>query len=558
MKLHSLALMIAGTMLIVPAVLSAASFTVTRFDDPVPSACTALSCSLREAVVAANSQPGADRIALQPGTYTLTRVDPTPFSLEAGIGPLWVSDSLAIIGAGAETTRIRWSAATTAPHGQGRNEVLTASAAEVGIELNVQGVTVSHGRGDYGGCISVRGEQHLVLRNSIVEECSTTGSGGAIRMEGNLTMSGVKLRNNSAVMSGGAIAFFRTADVITSNVQIYNNSAMNGGAISLSGNPVPYIPSLVWIDDGGLVMSGNTAERGGAIHVSLAQLTLESADEGGAGDWIELSRNQATFGGAIHAMGVSSSIQRFSGVRFLGNRAQSGGALMGLGSLQVTRAEFSDNQATAGEGGAIYLPNSSFTHEASFNEISFRNNLAKGGGGALYSGCRGFEATNVSFGGNKAAAHRGQAIENTGPALLRHATLHNNRDAQGGVSPGIQQVYDANCGDGNNEIMRLANSLITDYCGFNITRLQTAGGNQYGPNAAVCPANPKDRRQTSDAVFRLSEANFGGPMDVWGWTATSLIQVPQRNFGLAAGCAPTDVRGLPRVDGRCDSGAYEQ
>jgi len=136
--------------------------------------------------------------------------------------------------------------------------------------------------------------------------------------------------------------------------------------------------------------------------------------------------------------------------------------------------------------------------------------------------------------------------------------LHNNLAAGGGQSSGIQQLYDANCGDGSNQIMRLANNIITDYCGLTIARLRSEGGNQYGPNAGVCPAGAKDRRQTSNTPFRLSNARFGGPFDVWGWTSGSLLQVPQRNFGDATACTDVDVRRLARSDGKCDSGAFEQ
>src|SRR5918911_10783 len=50
----------------------ATTFTVTRIDDPSPDSCAQGDCSLREAVIAANSNPGSDTIMLQPTTYNLT------------------------------------------------------------------------------------------------------------------------------------------------------------------------------------------------------------------------------------------------------------------------------------------------------------------------------------------------------------------------------------------------------------------------------------------------------------------------------------------------------
>lgn len=107
--------------------------------------------------------------------------------------------------------------------------------------------------------------------------------------------------------------------------------------------------------------------------------------------------------------------------------------------------------------------------------------------------------------------------------------------------------------------MRLTNSIVTDPCGFNVARLRSdGGGNQYWPDAGVCPAAANDRRQTSDHVFRLVNGRFGGPMNVWGWTSTSVVPVPQRNFGARRSCLDVDVRGVERADGHCDSGAFEQ
>src|SRR3989304_4016322 len=50
----------------------AATFTVTRTDDPPPNGCAPADCSLREAIIAANDAVGADTITLTAGAYNLT------------------------------------------------------------------------------------------------------------------------------------------------------------------------------------------------------------------------------------------------------------------------------------------------------------------------------------------------------------------------------------------------------------------------------------------------------------------------------------------------------
>ncbi len=546
--------------LLMQGVAHAASYTVTRFDDPVPAQCTAFSCSLRDAIARANSNPGADRIVLPAGTYALTRIDSTPHSLEAGVGALWVTDSVTVYGAGAGTTRVRWSAA---PHffATPKNELFAVSQSTT-VSLDIRDLSLSDGRGPSGGCMRFGGSappHQLTLRNVTLERCRTASYGGALLMgKSNLTMHSVQFLNNSADSGGGAIAFSGHGDinVVSSGVLISNNVAgIGGGAIQIYGSAIPTFPQVLWVDDGSLRIQGNSAANGGAIGIFLGTLMLESTGAS-TGNWIEISGNTAQQGGAVHINGLlPQPLGSFSGVRFLRNRAQTGGAFSSDSPIQLSHAEFADNSADAGDGGAIRLTSSALVPSV-FEQVSFRNNLASGGGGAVFSGCGGFNAVNVSFGDNGAAAGRGQAIENTGPGLLRHATLHNNvhpTDPFG--SPGIQQLSDANCGNGATQ-MRIANSLVTDYCGFNIARLVSYGGNQLGPNASICRSIASDTRQSGDAVFGLANGSFGGPLEFWGWNANQIV--PQRNFGVSGNCTAIDIRGLARSDGACDAGAFEQ
>ncbi|MGH8174368.1 MAG: choice-of-anchor Q domain-containing protein [Rhodanobacteraceae bacterium] len=72
----------------------AATFEVTRADDPVPGACAPGDCSLREAVDATASTPEADRIVLAAGQYQVTR------------GEIAIDREFTIEGAGSDATRI--------------------------------------------------------------------------------------------------------------------------------------------------------------------------------------------------------------------------------------------------------------------------------------------------------------------------------------------------------------------------------------------------------------------------------------------------------------------
>ena len=84
----------------------AATFSPTRFDDPPPDGCLPTDCSLREAVLAANAAPGADRIALQAGDYALTRSAEPPDDAPGTSQQLVVSGDLAVEGISMAQTRI--------------------------------------------------------------------------------------------------------------------------------------------------------------------------------------------------------------------------------------------------------------------------------------------------------------------------------------------------------------------------------------------------------------------------------------------------------------------
>ena len=100
-----LAAALAGlAILAIAASAGALTLTVTRLDDPVPDGWFPRDCSLREAVVLANSLAGADTVVLGPGMYQLTR---TGSGEDAGLtGDLDVTGPLTLVGAGRNQTRI--------------------------------------------------------------------------------------------------------------------------------------------------------------------------------------------------------------------------------------------------------------------------------------------------------------------------------------------------------------------------------------------------------------------------------------------------------------------
>ncbi len=200
-------------------------------------------CTLREAIIAANTDAavnecaggaGADTITLPAGTYTLMIVgdDDT-----AAVGDLDITagSDITIMGAGASTTIIQ---ACTVPQ-------IGASCTADGVgtrvmhvvaggTLSLDGVTVRHGRTAVGAAVYVEATAALTVANSVIAY-NDGGNGGGIASSGTTTVSGTTLTGNEGDRGG---AFW----------------VGNGGALSLSGS----------------VVSDNVGDEGGIIYAATA------------------------------------------------------------------------------------------------------------------------------------------------------------------------------------------------------------------------------------------------------------------------------------------------
>src|SRR5439155_13289990 len=143
---------------------AAATFAVTRTDDPSPGACDA-DCSLREAVLAANAGSGGDTIALAPGHYRLTL--PGPGEDAAETGDLDLTRSVTIAGAGARSTVV---------DAEGIDRAFDVAA---GPAVQIWGVSIT------GGLVA--------------------GEGGGIRSAGQLALARGEVTGNRALGLGGGV-----------------------------------------------------------------------------------------------------------------------------------------------------------------------------------------------------------------------------------------------------------------------------------------------------------------------------------------------------------------
>ncbi|MGQ9547893.1 MAG: choice-of-anchor Q domain-containing protein [Roseiflexus sp.] len=212
-----------------PTTAAPQTFTVTRTVDTDDGVCGA-DCSLREAIGAANANPGADTIIVPAGTYTLTMT--TTLEDDNADGDLDIRDSLTFIGAGAAITTI------TAAEGDRVFHLLdTATVTITGVTLRGKGETPGS-----GGVLLVMPGTNLILRDSVVRD-GRAARGGGIEVLGNgsspasasATIERVTFTANRAASLGGALSVFNGGSAFLTNVTITGNSAGNsGGGISVS------------------------------------------------------------------------------------------------------------------------------------------------------------------------------------------------------------------------------------------------------------------------------------------------------------------------------------
>jgi len=299
---------------------TAATFTVTRFDDPPPGACQPDDCSLREAAIAANANTVADIIVLQAGTYLLTI--PAGANDEAtGDIDFTADDIVTIRGVNRLQTTIR---------AQNGDRVFEARAARF-TDLGITGGSAANGAGVYApDVVGVFFDRVRIFDNA------ASGFGGGLWLGTSsttpvsATMTATAIFNNtanngSAVFCGGAnlLCRFRFADIYLNNanfqaaVNVLNANLLSFEYSSINNNQSDSWPGGINIGQTpasftNTTISGNNADvtvggsGGGAVSVagdfpfSARHLTMTGNTSSSGPDGINFSNGvSASFRASI-------------------------------------------------------------------------------------------------------------------------------------------------------------------------------------------------------------------------------------------------------------------
>jgi predicted outer membrane repeat protein len=275
------------------------------------------------------------------------------------------------------------------------------------------------------------------------------GNGGAINLNGNLSLSGTLIVSNTALNGGGVQQWNPAPTVLITNTRFERNLARSiGGGAAISGT---------------LLINGST-------------FATNTVDSGNA---------SSTFGGGLYA-GISGQIfaTTFSGNSALClnggscSNAEGGGLYNGYGSLTLTNVIFQSNKAGRMGGGI-----SSVYSSPVLTNVIFSGNKA-GWGGGLYHDTGSPRLTNVLFSGNEAGWAGGMLASFDSP-ILKHVTFSGNDGYnQGGgllnyygTPTLINSIVWGNIATNGPEIFNDHGTITATYSNIKFTGVYTGVGN---------------------------------------------------------------------------------
>jgi len=398
--------------------------------------------SLRQAILNANANPGADMIV-----FSLTGC-PCVISLTTGLPN--ITDTLTIVGPGVDQLAV-----------DGNDSVRVFDSDAVPVTLS--DLTVQRGNTSGRGA-GIRSAGALTLTNVSVLTNTAQSDGGGTYVSGTLTLSNTDFISNTAIGHGGG-AYTGDAAVVNGAWFERNQSDGDGGGLyvfkTLTLTNTDFISNAAHFSGGGAFAYGIVQVNGGRFENNQSEagaggglftgswLTLQDTDfisnsaaldGGGAraflatqviGGWFERNQSAADGGGLyVHDTGSMTSTQ------FLSNTAQgSGGGAYISGTLTLTNTRFTGNSAVGGGGGAYT------DYPAVLNGGWFERNQSVIGGGLYVHAMVSMKDT--QFLGN--SADQGGGVYAVGPAQVDGGLFDHNQSAYGGglEIDGELQVNDA-------------------------------------------------------------------------------------------------------------------
>ena len=307
---------------------------------------------------------------------------------------------------------------------------------------------------DYNNAVTVKGCSFIECRARTANSQSTSGYGGggiAAYKVKELTVSACSFEACDTLCGGGAVAtnVKSTTTIENDTVKITNcsfdrcNCKAQGGALAVyqDNNGITTIATRLTIDGTTFndCSSGTNNSSGGAIQcylpcmkfVNSAFTDCWAGKEGGAVN---------NFFGASYTDVWANSSLIVDNCEFLRCRAEDrydttalqhygGGINTKVKTVTVMNSYFEDCVSTLKEGGALHIGGQGNGSKANITGSTFKNCLAKNGGGAMLSSHETLEITNSFFYGCSSSASNGGAVyhyrNSRGDSTQKNTTIKN-------------------------------------------------------------------------------------------------------------------------------------
>lgn len=486
-------------------------------------------CTLRAAVMEANTLAGEDVIQLPADTVQLTRTGEDQTAL---LGDLDVKGPLTIRGVQSDTSILSAGFVDRAFH-----VLPPAIVTMTNFTIRDGDSGFAPGASGFGSGALVDEGAELVLESMIVRENRAHSGGGITNFSSVWIRNSAILYNQGYTQGGGIeVSLFSNSTVIENSIILGNASNEAGGGILVRG-PTTIQNSLI---------QGNVSATGAGIRSDHFLIVVGS----------RVYSNTAT---CCNGAGVNLNGGLIADSHIAWNSTeQDGGGVAthpqgNVTTITIVRTTISNNRANA-KGGGIHTQDESPFYLIDSTVV---DNSAITGGGIFVLGS-GINVINTTVSGNVAAGRGGGIAMAQGTCTgfcevgLYNATVANNAAASASdgvyVAPGVQ--------------LRIQNSIIANNNDADCEGTILSGGYNLIENTAGCSflgLAIYDVLGVDPKLGRL--ALNGGP---------TLNHLPGRdsaaiNAGNPAGCTSpagatlvTDQRGLPRTARRrCDIGAVE-
>lgn len=357
--------------------------------------------------------------------------------------------------------------------------------------VTVKDLSLTNGSSTASGGLVCVSDKGAAFRNCSFTGTTTTGKGGAVRIEnaskGSANFQDCVFSGNKASDGGVIIITNAGTEGTFTRCSFKGNSATGGGGVAFAGNGTLNFTGCVF---GGSEGDGNSAASSGGVILANNSNSAEVNVTGG-----EASYNTAANGGFIYSNKTNTF--RLDGVSVHHNTATT-------------------------EGGAVLVPNGAWSPVFYINGCSFYENTAKQNGYVMYlnTSTAGNFATlcvnnSTFYNSAEMTGTNASVVCNKGKSVILNSTFYGKTSKWGTFALGCHKNYDDHYG------CLLLNSIFVNATADKPSIYQT--GSNYWAEARNCISSSSvsnSQFTETDGVSTVPALKWDGSLFTWNGTTT--------------------------------------